>query len=93
MSLESGHQLLHYRIVSRLGAGGMGEVYRAEDTKLGRVVAVKVLPADTAADPTRLVRLQQRARARYNIQSTGLAFGEFHADAKQPAESESRTRI
>ncbi|NIV45449.1 MAG: protein kinase [Gammaproteobacteria bacterium] len=63
MSLESGHQLLHYRIVSRLGAGGMGEVYRAEDTKLGRVVALKVLPADTAADPTRLVRLQQEARA------------------------------
>jgi serine/threonine protein kinase len=41
----------------------MGEVYRAEDTKLGRVVALKVLPADTAADPTRLVRLQQEARA------------------------------
>ena len=63
MSIQSGHQLLHYRIVSRLGAGGMGEVYRAEDTKLGRVVALKVLPADTAADPTRLVRLQQEARA------------------------------
>lgn len=63
MSLQPDHQLLHYRIVSKVGEGGMGEVYQAEDMKLGRMVAVKVLPTDTTVDPTRLVRLQQEAPA------------------------------
>ena len=43
-------KLAHYRIINRLGAGGMGEIYVAEDTKLGRRVAIKVLPAESATD-------------------------------------------
>jgi serine/threonine protein kinase/Tol biopolymer transport system component len=57
-----GRRLGPYAIQSRLGAGGMGEVYRARDTKLGRDVAIKVLPAMFAADPQRIRRLEGEAR-------------------------------
>jgi serine/threonine protein kinase len=59
----SGQMLGHYQIVSLLGVGGMGEVYRAMDTKLGREVAIKVLPRDFSADAKRLLRFEQEARA------------------------------
>jgi TolB-like protein/Flp pilus assembly protein TadD len=58
-----GHQYGPYRILSLLGAGGMGEVYRSRDTRLGRDVAVKVLPQEFASDPDRLRRFEQEARA------------------------------
>jgi serine/threonine protein kinase len=63
MSLSAGTRLGPYEVVSALGAGGMGEVYRARDTRLGREVAIKVLPEAFAADPDRLRRFEQEARA------------------------------
>ena len=58
-----GRTLTHYRITARLGEGGMGEVYRATDTKLGREVAIKVLPAGINHDPQSLVRFEREAKA------------------------------
>ncbi len=63
MTLAAGTRLGPYEILSPLGAGGMGEVYRARDSRLGRDVAVKVLPAEYSADPGRLSRFEQEARA------------------------------
>jgi serine/threonine protein kinase len=59
----TGETLGHYHILGKIGAGGMGEVYRARDSKLGREVALKVLPPDMARDPERLARFQREARA------------------------------
>jgi len=61
--LNAGHQLGPYEILEPLGAGGMGEVWLAQDTRLGRQVAIKVLPAEFASDPERLARFEQEARA------------------------------
>jgi serine/threonine protein kinase len=63
MSLAAGTRLGPYEILSPIGAGGMGEVYRARDTRLGREVAIKVLPADRLADEARRARFVQEARA------------------------------
>src|SRR6267154_5910722 len=63
MALASGTKLGPYEIVSPLGAGGMGEVYRAKDTRLGREVALKILPESFASEPERLRRFEQEARA------------------------------
>ena len=61
MGLTSGTRLGPYEIVSALGSGGMGEVYRATDTNLKRQVAIKVLPQAVGADPERLARFQREA--------------------------------
>jgi len=63
MTLASGTKLGPYEIAGAIGAGGMGEVYRARDTRLGRDVAIKVLPASFASDAERLRRFEQEARA------------------------------
>jgi serine/threonine protein kinase len=63
MPLASGTRLAVYEIQAPIGAGGMGEVYRATDTKLGRGVAVKILPTEMAQDPDRLARFHREARA------------------------------
>src|SRR5579863_10579964 len=63
MTLAAGSKLGPYEILSPLGAGGMGEVYRARDSRLGREVALKVLPESFARDADRLRRFEQEARA------------------------------
>ena len=63
MPLNVGSRLGHYDVTALIGEGGMGQVYQATDTKLNRQVALKILPADTAADPDRLKRFQREAQA------------------------------
>jgi serine/threonine protein kinase len=63
MPLAAGVRLGPYEVVAPLGAGGMGEVYRARDSRLNRDVALKILPASLNADPERLRRFEQEARA------------------------------
>ncbi len=63
MPLARGARLGPFEISGLLGAGGMGEVYRALDTRLGREVAIKVLPADRLTDPGRCARFAQEAKA------------------------------
>ena len=58
-----GSTILHYKVLARIGQGGMGEVWVAEDTKLGRKVALKTLPPELANDPDRRARFEREARA------------------------------
>ena len=77
-----GNTLGHYEIIEPLGAGGMGEVYRARDTKLARDVAIKVLPAHLADDPERLARMQREAQllAALNHPNIAAIYGLEDAD-------------
>jgi serine/threonine protein kinase len=82
MALTPGTRVGHYEIVSPLGAGGMGEVYRARDTQLKRDVALKVLPAEVATDPERLARFQREAEllAALNHPHIAQIYGVAEAD-------------
>jgi serine/threonine-protein kinase len=71
--LAPGSSLLHYRIVEKIGEGGMGVVFRATDTKLGRDVALKLLPEAFAADPDRLARFEREAKALASLNHPNIA--------------------
>ena len=73
MSFISGDRLQYYEITGPLGAGGMGVVYQARDTKLGRDVAIKVLPEDFAANPERLARFQREAKVLASLNHPNIA--------------------
>src|SRR5262245_52131095 len=62
-----------YEVVARLGAGGMGEVYRARDTQLGREVALKILPDSFALDPERLARFEREAKTLASLNHANIA--------------------
>ena len=73
MTIPSGTKLGRYEIRSKLGAGGMGEVYLAQDTKLGRKVALKILPAELAANQDRMRRFTQEAKAAAALNHPNIA--------------------
>ncbi len=73
MSLAAGTKLGPYEILASIGAGGMGEVYRARDTKLDRDVAIKVLPPDFAHDPERLARFEREAKVLASLNHPNIA--------------------
>ena len=84
MGLSAGTRLGPYEIVSPLGAGGMGEVYRARDSKLGRSVAIKVLPSDVARDPEKLERLQREAKVLASLNHPNIASIYGFEDSEKP---------
>src|SRR5205809_2460552 len=71
--LSANNPLSHYRIVSKIGAGGMGEVYLAQDTKLDRKIALKILPADLAANQDRMRRFTQEAKSAAALNHPNIA--------------------
>nr|MDP9195038.1 protein kinase [Acidobacteriota bacterium] len=73
MSLQSGYRLGSYEIVSAIGAGGMGEVFRARDTRLNRDVAIKVLPAAFAHDKERVARFRREAQVVASLNHPNIA--------------------
>jgi Tol biopolymer transport system component/tRNA A-37 threonylcarbamoyl transferase component Bud32 len=73
MSLPAGTRLGHYEVVAAIGAGGMGEVYKARDTKLDREVAIKVLPPGLARDPERLARFEREAKVLASLNHPNIA--------------------
>jgi serine/threonine protein kinase len=73
MAIQSGTHLGPYEIVSAIGAGGMGEVYRARDPQLGRDVAIKVLPDAFARDAERMARLQREAKVLASLSHPNIA--------------------
>src|SRR6202161_1158911 len=73
MVLNSGTNLGPYQIQAPLGAGGMGEVYRARDVKLDRAVAIKVLPDALARDPERLARFEREAKVLASLNHPNIA--------------------
>ncbi|MDH3814631.1 MAG: serine/threonine-protein kinase [Acidobacteriota bacterium] len=73
MSIGKGTTLAQYRVTAALGAGGMGEVWRAQDTKLGREVALKVLPEEFAKDPERMARFEREAKVLASLNHPNIA--------------------
>ena len=85
MSLSPGARLGPYEITAAIGSGGMGEVYRARDSKLSRDVAIKIMPASVAGDPDRLARFEREAQAVASLSHPNIvAIFEFGAHEGQP---------
>ena len=84
MGLSAGARVGHYEIVELIGVGGMGEVYRARDTKLERDVAIKVLPEELSHDPGRLARFEREAKLLASLTHPGIAtlYGIEHVEGK-----------
>jgi serine/threonine protein kinase len=85
MPVEIGENLRHYRITAKLGSGGMGEVHRAEDTRLRREVAIKILPEEFSSDPDRLGRFEREAKVLASLNHPHIAqiYGlEEHQDGR-----------
>jgi serine/threonine protein kinase len=70
---EIGQAISHYKIIEKLGAGGMGEVYRAEDSNLDRQLAIKVLPDIFSGDPERLARFEREAKLLASLNHPDIA--------------------
>ena len=85
MSLASGARIGPYEVIAQIGVGGMGEVYRASDTKLKRQVAIKILPSALAADPDRLARFQREAEVLASLNHPNIAgiYGVEETDGSQ----------
>jgi serine/threonine protein kinase len=73
MSSWVGKSIAHYRVTAAIGAGGMGEVYRAADSRLGRDVAIKVLPAEFASDLERMARFEREAKVLASLSHANIA--------------------
>ncbi len=85
MPLSPGTKLGVYEITAQIGAGGMGEVYRAHDTTLDRDVAIKVLPDAFANDPERLARFQREAKVLASLNHPNIAASHSLAEATSPS--------
>ena len=91
MTIESGRNLLHYRLVEKIGEGGMGVVWKAVDTNLDREVAIKILPDAFSADAERLVRFEREAKLLASLNHPGIAavYGLHEGPATPSADSAS----
>ena len=89
VSLTPGTRLGIYEVTGPLGVGGMGEVYRATDTTLGRQVAIKILPNACAADPDRLARFEREAKTLASLNHPNIAqiYAVGGADGRAPFDS------
>ena len=84
MTLAPGTRLGPYEITAKLGEGGMGEVYRATDSRLGREVAIKVLPETVAQDPERLARFEREAKILASLNHNNIATAWKRAVQRRP---------
>ena len=78
MAIEAGQQLLHYRLIEKIGEGGMGVVWKALDTVLDREVAIKILPAGLNQDPDRLERFEREAKLLASLNHPNIAGARSH---------------